>query len=52
MNGRESLVQGKHHGAFRLWHENGTLAEEVTMCAGEPDGIARAFIQAVFLNWK
>jgi antitoxin component YwqK of YwqJK toxin-antitoxin module len=30
-------------GTFRRWHENGQLAEELVLQAGQPEGVARSW---------
>lgn len=37
------IANGKLHGTFRRWHENGNLAEEIALTQGEPHGLSRAY---------
>jgi antitoxin component YwqK of YwqJK toxin-antitoxin module len=44
------IIGGQHQGTFRRWHENGLLAEEVTLEKGLADGVSRAFYPSGFLR--
>jgi antitoxin component YwqK of YwqJK toxin-antitoxin module len=38
-----TIEHGKINGAFRRWHQNGALAEEIRMTSNVPDGLSRAY---------
>ncbi|MBI4325504.1 MAG: hypothetical protein HY674_09600 [Chloroflexi bacterium] len=37
-------------GLFRRWHENGSLAEEIPMKTGQPDGLAWSYFPSGFVK--
>jgi hypothetical protein len=41
------IVDGQLHGTFHRWDESGALTEEIEMKSGQPDGLSRAYYQAV-----
>ncbi len=44
------IVNGKHEGVFHRWHDTSTLAEEIEMHDGQPDGPSYDYYPSGFLQ--